>query len=88
MTNYEKLKQVIQAANPGRDWRVFWSDDVTIRLADVLLAMVNKFYGDNIPKYEDYASQLCMGYWNLKDDNLDNQSEECKKFLIKLLCKE
>ena len=25
--------------------------------------------------------------WNLTDNNLDNQSDECKKFLIKLLVK-
>jgi len=28
-----------------------------------------------------------FGLWNLKDNNLDNQSGECKEFLIKLLTK-
>lgn len=56
-----------------------------IRLADVLLALSEKFPGELIPKFEDYSTTLFMGYWNLKDDNLDNQSFETKQFLINLL---
>ena len=72
-----------------------------IRLADVLLAisslgdektplpiwaidMAGEFFdqssSDGSPIYLDKV-------WNLKDNNLDNQSDECKEFLIKLLAK-
>ncbi|HDY66718.1 MAG TPA: hypothetical protein ENH85_02885 [Candidatus Scalindua sp.] len=68
-----------------------------IRLADVLIAIekANLEYPISI-----YASGECyrsFGFehdgkerlfdWNSKDNNLDNQSDECKEFLIKLLVK-
>jgi hypothetical protein len=56
-----------------------------IRLADVLLAVVKDFaYPYEGVAGDIFASKLCR-LWNLKDDNLDNQSEECKQFLINLL---
>src|SRR5918911_4448098 len=135
-TDYEKLKSVIQTANPeimelkfgckcqDKDangnlygkWtiikiheqgiRALYSDnsdgfihfdvvndpDMTlilgrpIRLADVLLA-----YQMRSGEWSNWNSQdmhriyaLLQGQqgWNLKDDNLDHQSEECKEFLI------
>lgn len=55
-----------------------------IRLADVLLAMGSKKYMISNDGHTNYA-ELTIDYWNLKDDNLDNQSDECKEFLINLL---
>lgn len=53
-----------------------------IRLADVLLASTLEW--SNI--YEDrYLLMNLLKLWNLKDDNLDHQSEETKQFLIDLL---
>ncbi len=52
-----------------------------IRLADVLLAEMNK-NGD----YRDtFAFEQITQLWNLKDDNLDHQSDKTKQFLIDLL---
>jgi hypothetical protein len=64
-----------------------------IRLADVLLAMKSNTRMENtvlmmdLPgtfAYSDAQNHAIMR-WNLKDDNLDHQSEECKQFLISLL---
>ena len=97
--DYQKLKQIIQEANPekfgqgdlaalqstqegqsnyaiGFDGKV---KDYTIRLADVLLAMSD-------PDFEENLHQLLV-LWNLKDNDIDHQSDECKKFLIELLVK-
>lgn len=61
-----------------------------IRLADVLLAMKN----DNIPLVEEDSWNVKVGtydvatliqIWNLKDDNLDEQSIETIQFLYDLL---
>ena len=53
-----------------------------IRLADVLAAIQNKqrVRRDTL----DFAKET---NWNLRDNNLDHQSDECKEFLIKLLVK-
>lgn len=69
-----------------------------IRLADVLLAMnvqglsmaIQDFgcwmreeldeHGESVEWTEKRKAN-----WNLSDDNLDNQSDECKEFLTKLL---
>lgn len=69
-----------------------------IRLADVLLAMnadkenIWGYYLDlNGKLVEEYEYEFGMELnptnfqWNLKDDNLDNQSEETKEFLYELL---
>ena len=65
-----------------------------IRLADVLLVLnkdKNNMFNVLIMPDGNFG---CFGLgkfrdrqfgWNLKDDNLDNQSDEVKKFLIKLL---
>jgi len=58
-----------------------------IRLADVLLA-IGKNRGVMIGASGDFYTDLSgvmRAKWNLKDDNLDNQSEETKKFLEDLL---
>jgi len=58
-----------------------------IRLTDVLLAMDNrKFY--RFAKTMDEANELAWDYWNLKDDNLNNQSPETLDFIHNLLCHE
>lgn len=58
-----------------------------IRLADVLLAMRKKVY-DKSGHYRDPKwEQDIIKIWNLKDDNIDNQSDETKKFLEDLLIK-
>ena len=62
-----------------------------IRLADVLLAL----YGTMDPRAItvntrgqiaiDDGRALVYCFWNLKDDNLDHQSDETKQFLVDLL---
>ncbi len=57
----------------------------SIRLADVLLAMgIEAFVGSE--KMQANLNDIVV-MWNLKDNNLDNQSDECKEFLDKLLVK-
>lgn len=68
-----------------------------IRLADVLLAIDQKYSDGNIRFVSDggyfwnwdleTSPNEYGAIWNLKDDNLDNQSEETKSFLYELLCK-
>lgn len=106
--NIDKLKKVIQEANP-KEWKEEitrydlkaypegWTDVwvIPIRLADVLLA-IDKEKGniqlresgrnDNVC-FNSFADPDAGGHWNLKDNNLDNQSNECKKFLMDLLIK-
>ncbi len=70
--------------------------DNKIRLADVLLAfevgrellkdrlwVINKGYINHTSF--DYQKIYGQAEWNLKDDNLDNQTDETKQFLIDLL---
>jgi hypothetical protein len=143
MNGYDKLKSVIQQANPeimelkfgcetnegivftpqrgikveiyiegdGRIEEYHVSDlkilGRPIRLADVLLAL-DKLRVDGIDNIQvDTNGDICSSEhikylngkeiqpelhnpeywcnWNLKDDNLENQREETKQFLIKLL---
>ena len=136
MENYDKLKYIIQAANPeimelkfgcevkshysipswitkilpnedeygqwvsvtdgfkDRDIQIAPSQILgrPIRLADVLLACGNKITLDYIINgnwlelidYDDDEPKTVF-MWNLKDDNLDHQSDETKQFLIDLL---
>jgi hypothetical protein len=65
-----------------------------IRLADVLVAAENKIIGDYIIDSGHLTFMKAESdepeeewTWNLLDDNLDNQSDECKKFLTELLVK-
>ncbi len=99
MTNYKKLKQIIQEANPNKVWKVFngktleTKDRYPIRLADVLLSMREEHRKQNkkntiINRYKvAFMILKIINYWNLKDDNLDNQSQETKQFLIDILIK-
>jgi hypothetical protein len=131
--DYEKLKQVIQQANPeimelkfgcevklivrgdsgfiieklpseakqayiywnwgSSEARVLFEDDFkilgrSIRLADVLLAIPDRA-GEQISCNQNAVfmkGKECLWVkWNLKDDDLDHQSEDTKKFLIDLL---
>lgn len=58
-----------------------------IRLVDVLFKLSIKVFG----KYKSISILAAKPLldivmdWNLKDDNLDHQSEKCKEFLINLL---
>lgn len=127
MKNYEKLKKIIQDANPkimelkfgcyvtgmgysnsrvclidGKDIYLNKGDycisktklkdikqnckwENEIRLADVLLALM-KFYldGKKSSEVKDILYKLAHE-WNCFDDNLDNQFDETKQFLIDLL---
>jgi len=72
--------------------RIEWYIDREIRLADVLLAIGNKSVGVDatgeiviVKRYDDRRELVTT--WNFADNNLDNQSDECKEFLIKLLVK-
>lgn len=65
-----------------------------IRLADVLLANAIQFKTIEWPATQSMTKtdeldvervSAIVDFWNLKDDNLDHQSGECKEFLIKLL---
>jgi len=61
-----------------------------IRLADILLTLFIEYPKQKTEKWEiskAYEDLLINPYyrWNLKDDNLDNQRKEIKKFLIDLL---
>lgn len=62
-----------------------------IRLADVLHA-VSDAYHTRILREDlehkslwEWAGEISCKYWNLLDDNLDNQSDECINFLTDLL---
>jgi hypothetical protein len=89
MENYQKLKEVIWKANPDFDKRLMQVNigagqeitvrDENIRLTDVLLAMYKA-----ANEYEQNWLHVIRN-WNLKDDNLDHQSDETKQFLINLL---
>lgn len=135
MKNYNKLKQIIQEANPEImelkfGCEIMISEDkkdteyimlsgafcclkyyvskiidirgmiknITIlgrpiRLADVLLTLGEKYGMDGtgmlLERQYGTSAYDCAGMrtWNLKDDNLDNQTKETKEFLIKLLVK-
>jgi hypothetical protein len=93
---YEQLKFVIQAANPRREAEIkVETDSVELiyenitGLADVLLAIHIKAglpqKGFLTSEYSIAIDDLVNIHWDLKDDNLNHQSEECKQFLIELL---
>jgi hypothetical protein len=96
----EQLKKVIQAANPeilqqkcthklmhDENGCPFGEHSRPIRLADVLLVVHKKVFGKHETVSLPTAKPLLdvVMEWNLKDDNLDHQSDECKQFLIGLL---
>ncbi len=90
--NYDKLKKVIIEANrqqPG-DSVEYEMMVRTLRLADVLLAISEQAITSYAISFNGGFFQLrpeehWVADWNLKDDNLDNQSKETKQFLIDLL---
>jgi hypothetical protein len=130
MENYDKLKSIIQAANPeimelkfGCEYIDHKGDTMLyvrtspnhhygilkrtmsntlfscvrsdvkilgrpIRLADVLLAIDKRYDGNHFATAASNGwlhFEGIRGFWNLKDDNLDHQSDETKQFLIDLL---
>ena len=63
-------------------------DDSPIRLADVLLAIMEvdvekAFPTENYPATKIIA--MIVGRWNLRKDDLTEQSDECVAFLAQLL---
>jgi len=59
-----------------------------IRLSDILLAAQkhrNASLGLNIAKSPDLKTYVILESWNLKNDNLDDQSDYCKDLLYSLL---
>ena len=94
MKNYNKLKKLIQEAVPNRIWEhecesnqcdAFFTEP--IRLADVLLVIQDRHKSrvNEVRMRLDIIQNLLMEKWNLKDNSLDNQSDETKRFLIDLL---
>jgi hypothetical protein len=56
----------------------------TIRLADILLAMKEN---DASPlQMHDFLCRVVYGKWNLRTDDLDQQSEETLTFIHSILC--
>lgn len=92
--NIDKLKRVIREANPIK--KVYVETD-PIRLADVLLALrrnsigIGCVGGGTSDPYDSEYIIIDAGekklIWNLKKD-LDNQSDELKRLLTKLLVKD
>ena len=100
----DKLKQVIQKANPEKEWVMecsacTFSWDKDIRLADVLIALdkmqsgywhyidtTGDFFGLDSGVDQDDINPLDVN-WNLQKNNLDDQSDKTKQFLIDLLVK-
>lgn len=97
MTDLELIKAACVAANPDKDWQHWETPDRLVdtspRLADVLLAI-----GEKLPKTEYLvdARGFVLSYstlsvaepsvsWNLRADNLDDQSLECLAFIANLL---
>ena len=61
-----------------------------IKLSDVLLAISKDYEKDEDNHWVFFGSQkqdilMVVANWNLKNDNLENQSEECLSFLAELL---
>ena len=56
-----------------------------IRLADVLAAYKKVDKEPNFKISETKRNYLIDSVWNLTDNNLDHQSDECKEFLCGLL---
>jgi len=83
-----------ELADKTGDWIILGRP---IRLADVLLAIGNMdfginskgvfivYQGSNDLSHRDFSQTDYA--WNLKDNNLDNQSEATKQFLIDILVK-
>ncbi len=89
----QKLKKVIQEANPEKyvikpKHNFGVGTAIIFRLADVLLAMKskkNRVFNDQISLI---VGGIKSSKWNLADNNLDNQSDELKRLLNKLLVKD
>lgn len=87
---------IIKGTLPSCAYKIHKNPD-TLRLADVLLAIESTkkwppyrigthglfFVAKEVSATPGYISTGIT--WNLKDDNLDHQSEETKQFLIDLL---
>ena len=91
MPNHQKKLAAIQQkcveANPEIENKR-WGTERPIRLADVLLAVQKQEYGGS-PEFRYTCEKLTSGawhvHWNLRKDDLTEQSEECISFLYDLL---
>ena len=90
-TNEEKLYFTLNYPDGLRaDWEIIGR---TITLSDVLRAMQGKegilgvdMNGQFIDCDDDLNNvKFCGKRWNLKDNNLDNQSKECQALILKIL---
>ena len=100
MTKLEELKKKIQEANPKRQERLDIGlgvlENPILRLSDVLLAIGKADYKVIDKKLDQMGApyhywnkgmlleNFIFIMWNLKDDNIDNQSRECIEFLEKI----
>ena len=100
--NINKLKKIIQKANPEKWFKTqigkIYVEQQPIHLADVLLALNKKhcnfamtttghFIEHCGSNDEDMAHKITNVDWDLEDNNFDNQSDRLKRFLDKLLVK-
>lgn len=100
--HYQKLKEVIQKASKEKFWQAgtnphdsfdtdscygSWDERLPLTLADIIIAIRDKFGSRVKQEFKDTVINLLMGY-SLHDDSLDLQSDETKLFLYNLLVKE
>lgn len=81
MNTVDKIKEACRKANPDKQGDVF-------TLSDVLLA-IRKLDLETLYPEEKYPNVkvvgMVVGRWNLKDNNLENQSQETISFIYELL---
>lgn len=89
MEHIQKIRQACIAANPSDDrWNVILADEEKVRLADVLLAIgENKDICVRVDTKEQIDASPFKGdtQWNLREDDLAKQSQECLEFISGLL---
>ena len=81
----QKIKEIIKQANPDKKDAVFTLSDVLLVLRKHGTGIVFGGANDSFySKTENKVKWLSVA-WNLKDNNLDNQSPECLDFIFNLL---
>lgn len=95
MTRSEQLEAIraaVEKAEPEDSrWKVICADEEVVRLADVLLALGQlkkpyrrPFLVTERGEFVDVNFNL-RSTWNLRQDDLSQQSDECVAFLYELL---
>ena len=95
MDKLQTIREACIKANPKKEWEEYFPDagdhrgvavDIPCRLAAVLLAIDEKFVEENSGNWgvEETQSKL-VKLWNLRNDDLSQQSEETINFLYDLL---